>query len=78
MKRVLIFASAILFVGFSAVLAQSKNFQDKGKDSQAAESAPAPIPADAVNKVNPVKPTPEGLAAATTASKRPPVRYWRR
>ena len=65
MNRVLIFGSAILLIGISAVLTQQKDLQAKGKESQAAEPAPAPIPADAVSKVNPVKPTQEGLAAAS-------------
>ena len=65
MNRVLIFGSAILLVGVSAVLAQQKDLPAKGKESQTAAPAPAPIPADAVSKVNPVKPTPEGLAAAS-------------
>ena len=65
MNRVLIFGSVILFVGISAVLAQQKDLQDKGKESQTAEPSSVPIPADAVNKVNPFKPTPEGLAAAS-------------
>jgi mono/diheme cytochrome c family protein len=65
MNRVLIFGSSILLVGISAVLAQQEHLQDKGKESQTAEPAPVPIPVDAVNKANPVKPTPEGLAAAS-------------
>ena len=64
MNRVLVFGSAILLVGISAILAQQLNLQAKGGESQTADPALAPIPADAVNKVNPVKPTPQGLAAA--------------
>ncbi len=63
MRRVLIFFSGILLVSFGAVLAQQKDTKDKPKDPQAAE--PAPVPADAASKVNPVKSTPEGLASAT-------------
>jgi mono/diheme cytochrome c family protein len=64
MNRVVTLVGAILLVCLGAVLAPQKNAQAKGKESQAAEPAPGPIPADAVNKVNPVKPTVEGLAAA--------------
>jgi cytochrome c5 len=38
--------------------------QSKDKPKQAAETAPAPIPAEEAAKKNPVKPTPEGMADA--------------
>jgi hypothetical protein len=64
MNRVLIFASAVLLVSVNAVFVKQKNLQADGKESQTAEPAPEAIPVDAVNKVNPVKSTPQGLAAA--------------
>jgi cytochrome c5 len=71
MNRVLILASVILLVGISAVFAQQKDSQakkdlpPKDKQSQTAHPAPAPMTAEDVAKVNPIKPTPEGLAVAT-------------
>lgn len=62
MRRILIFFCGILFVSFSAVLAQ-QNAKDKPKEVPAADPAPAAIPAEAKAKENPVKPTPEGLAS---------------
>jgi len=57
MRRALLFLSAVLLVTFGAALAQQK-------DNSQSEAAPAPIPAADVEKKNPVKPTPEGLADA--------------
>jgi cytochrome c5 len=65
MRRVLLFFCGILLVGFSAVLAQQQDSKDKPKEGQAAEPAPAAVPADAKDKVNPVKATPEGIASVT-------------
>ena len=65
MRRILIFFSGVLLVGLSAVLAQQHDAKDRSKELQTAEPVPPPMPADAKDKVNPVKPTPEGLAAAT-------------
>jgi hypothetical protein len=64
MNRVLIFATAILMVGINGVVAQPRHLRDSGKESQSADPPPGPIPTEAVNKVNPTKPTPAGLAAA--------------
>jgi mono/diheme cytochrome c family protein len=63
MRRALILLSGILLVGFSAVLAQQKLTQDKPKEGQTTDSAPSAIPAEAKDKVNPVKSTPEGVAS---------------
>lgn len=66
MRRVLITLSGILLlVSFSAVLAQQQDTKAKPKETQAPELAPAPVPADAVAKGNPVKSTPEGIASVT-------------
>lgn len=59
MRRVIIFFSVILLVGFSASFARQRD-----KETQTPDAAPAAIPAEAKEKVNPVKPTPEGLASA--------------
>jgi cytochrome c5 len=64
MNRVLTFSSAVMLVGVNAVFMQQKNLQAGSTESQTAEPAPEAIPVDAVNKSNPVKPTPQGLAAA--------------
>jgi mono/diheme cytochrome c family protein len=60
MRRVLIFFSVILLVGLSASFARQKE-----KVGQEAAPAPSAVPAEVRDKVNPVKATPEGLAAAT-------------
>lgn len=65
MRRVLIFFSGVLLVSFSGVLAQQGFTQNKPKEGQAAEPAPAVIPGEAKDKVNPVKSTPEGVASVT-------------
>jgi cytochrome c5 len=57
MRRIIVLLSFILLIGFSASFAQQNS-------KPAAEPAPAPIPAEASAKVNPVMPTPEGLASA--------------
>ncbi len=62
MRRIVLFLSAVLLLlGLGVALAQQKD--PKTKDAQATE-APQPIPAADVEKKNPVKPTPEGLAEA--------------
>jgi len=61
MHRVLVLVCAILLAGSTTSFVQQSHAQAKGNEAQA---APGPIPADAASKVNPVKPTPEGLAAA--------------
>ncbi len=60
MRRVMIFFSVILLVGFSVSFAKQRE-----KIGQAAAPAAAAIPADAKDKVNPVKSTPEGLTSVT-------------
>lgn len=62
MRRVMIFFSAVLLIGFSVAFAQ-QNTKDKSKETQAAEPAPAAISPEAMAKVNPVKSTPEGVAS---------------
>jgi mono/diheme cytochrome c family protein len=63
MRRIVLFLSAFLFLlGLRVGLAQQKDA--KAKDAQAAEALPPPIPAADVEKKNPVKPTPEGMAEA--------------
>jgi len=60
MRRTVLFISAVLLIAAGICFAQEA--KDKSKESQANESAPIP-PADAA-KINPVKPTAEGLAEA--------------
>jgi mono/diheme cytochrome c family protein len=62
MRRLSPIISAILLAAAGIALAQQST--DKPKRTQTAEQAPAPIPADAAAKKNPVKPTQEGLAEA--------------
>lgn len=62
MRRLSPFICAILLAAASIALAQQST--DKPKQTQTAEQAPGPIPADAAAKKNPVKPTQEGLAEA--------------
>jgi mono/diheme cytochrome c family protein len=57
MRRTLFLLSAFFLICFSASFAQQNS-------KPTPEPAPAPIPAEASAKVNPVKPTPEGLAEA--------------
>jgi mono/diheme cytochrome c family protein len=61
MRSLVIFVSAALLAGVGTCSAQQKDA--KAKDTQAAE-APATIPAADVEKKNPVKPTPDGIAEA--------------
>jgi cytochrome c5 len=62
MPRLSPFICAILLAAAGIALAQQST--DKPKQTQTAEQASAPIPADAAAKKNPVKSTPEGLAEA--------------
>jgi cytochrome c5 len=62
MSRLSPFICAILLSAAGIALAQQST--DKPKQTPTAEQAPAPIPADAAAKKNPVKPTLEGLAEA--------------
>ena len=58
MRRIVLFLSAVLLLlGLRVALAQQK-------DSKSADAPPPPIPAADVEKKNPVKPSPEGLAEA--------------
>jgi mono/diheme cytochrome c family protein len=62
MRRIGLFIGAVLLAAAGIGFAQQSN--DKPKEGQAAEAPPAPVPADAATKKNPVKPTSEGLAEA--------------
>jgi mono/diheme cytochrome c family protein len=62
MRRIGVFISVILLTAAGICLAQQKD--TKSKDAQAAEAAPAPIPAEDAAKKNPIKPTNEGLTEA--------------
>lgn len=63
MRRIVLFFSAFLFLlGLHAGFAQQKDA--KAKEAQAADAPPPPIPTADVEKKNPVKPTPEGMAEA--------------
>ena len=62
MRRIGLLICAILLAAAGFGFAQQT--KDKPKEGQAAEPAPAAIPADAAAKKNPVKPTAEGLSEA--------------
>jgi mono/diheme cytochrome c family protein len=62
MRRIAMIFSVVLLTAAGICFAQQA--QEKSKDSQATEPAPAPIPAEDAAKKNPVKPTAEGLAEA--------------
>jgi len=59
------FSMGVLLLGLSAgfLTGYAKSRGPKGQEPQGSET-PAPIPPEAAAKKNPVKPTPEGLAAA--------------
>jgi mono/diheme cytochrome c family protein len=57
------FVCVVLLIGINAALARQQDNKDSGK-AQNADAAPAPIPQEAAEKKNPVKPNAEGLAAA--------------
>ena len=63
MRKALLVLSAILVASFGIVRAMLAANQDKPKDPQAAASD-YKISQEDIDKKNPVKPTPEGLAAA--------------
>lgn len=64
MRRILIIACAVLFFGLSLVFAQQQQQQKDTKAKEVPVAAPAAIPQADIDKVNPVKSTPEGLAEA--------------
>jgi len=63
MRRLVFFSSGVLVVGMAAglFLGLTQSRRVMGQEPEAAEK---PIPAEDAAKKNPVKPTPEGLAAA--------------
>jgi mono/diheme cytochrome c family protein len=65
MRRIAILSSGVLFLGMAAgiLTGSAKPKQVQIQEPQASDT-PAPIPAEDAAKKNPVKPTPEGLAAA--------------
>ena len=62
MRRVFLVAGAVFIASLGMARAKQENTQEKPKDSQATEESK--IPQEDIDKKNPVKPTPEGLAAA--------------
>jgi len=54
MRRIFIGLIAVFLISFTASFAQQNS-------KPAPEPMPTPIPADAIARVNPIKPTPEGL-----------------
>jgi len=62
MRRIALLLGALSLLCTASFFAQQKDA--KPKDAQSAENAPPPIPASDVEKKNPVKPTPDGLAEA--------------
>jgi len=62
MRRTGLFFSVVLLIVAGISFAQQP--KEKPKDSQAAEPASGPIPAEEAAKKNPVKPTAEGLSEA--------------
>jgi mono/diheme cytochrome c family protein len=63
MRRIVLFFSAVLLLlGLEVALAQQKD--SKTKEAPAAQAPLPAIPAADVEKKNPMKPTPEGLAEA--------------
>ena len=63
MRKTLLVLGAILVATFGMARAKQNATQEKPKDSQAATDEYKVSPED-IDKKNPVKPTPEGLAAA--------------
>ena len=61
MRRIGLFSCAVLLSAAGIGFAQQANNKSK---QPVVETAPAPIPAEAAAKQNPVKVTPEGLAEA--------------
>ncbi|HMD42233.1 MAG TPA: cytochrome c [Candidatus Acidoferrum sp.] len=58
MRRILVLFALIVLLSFGVSFAQQSS------KPPGAEPVPEPIPAEAIAKVNPVKPTPEGLEQA--------------
>ncbi len=58
MRRIVVLFALIVLLSFGVSFAQQNS------KPPAAEPVPEPIPAEAIAKVNPVKPTPEGLEQA--------------
>jgi mono/diheme cytochrome c family protein len=56
MRRIMVLLGVILLVGFGASFARPKSSEAQ---------APPPMPADAKDRANPVKTTPEGIASVT-------------
>ncbi|MGC2672023.1 MAG: cytochrome c [Candidatus Acidiferrum sp.] len=63
MRKVFLVAGAVFIASLGMARAKQENTQEKPKDSQAATEE-SKIPQEDIDKKNPVKPTPEGLAAA--------------
>lgn len=63
MRKFLFASAAVLIAGFGILRAKENTAQEKPKDSQSSTSE-YKIPQEDIDKPNPVKPSPEGLAAA--------------
>jgi cytochrome c5 len=63
MYKAILVAGAVLAASIGIARARQTNTQEKPKDSQAAAEE-FKIPQEDIDRKNPVKPTPEGLAAA--------------
>ncbi|MGC0774467.1 MAG: cytochrome c [Candidatus Acidiferrum sp.] len=63
MRKVFLVAGAVFIASLGMARAKQESTQEKPKDSQAATEE-SKIPQEDIDKKNPVKPTPEGLAAA--------------
>ncbi|MFI5094238.1 MAG: cytochrome c [Candidatus Acidiferrum sp.] len=63
MRKVFLVSGAVFIASLGMARAKQENTQEKPKDSQAATEE-SKIPQEDMDKKNPVKPTPEGLAAA--------------
>jgi len=63
MRKVILVAGAVFVASFGMARAKQDSAQEKPKDAQAATEE-SKIPQEDIDKKNPVKPTPEGLAAA--------------
>ncbi|MGC1616566.1 MAG: c-type cytochrome [Candidatus Acidiferrum sp.] len=67
MRKFFLVAGAVLVASFGMARAKQESAQEKPKDSQPSQAATEEykIPQEDVDKKNPVKPGPEGLAAAS-------------
>jgi len=63
MRKICLVAGAVLVASFGMAQAKQESTQEKPKDSQSATEE-YKISQEDIDKKNPVKPTPEGLAAA--------------